>query len=257
MNPRITFGILGPIVINETDGKSSHPTGREARVLAALLLSVNKAVSTHDLIEIVWDDSPPASPETALHNVVYRLRRTLEKATTSATIEKEADGYSLQADPMIVDARRFECMLASAESEEAAAAKQTLTDAMELWRGEPFGTQMNGTPLFHAEAQRLAAKRWIAIEDRIKHDLATRNHREIVPELVSLTTKAPIRETLWAYLMAALYRSDQRGRALQAYQQAKHYLAGELGIEPGRSLQELAQAIVDQDDDAVAALIAG
>ncbi len=257
MKPEITFGILGPIVINDADGSASHPSGREARVLAALLLSVNNAVPTHDLIATVWADTPPASPETALHNVVYRLRRTIEEARVNAAIEKEADGYSLRADPMIVDSMRFERMLENAESEVGATAHKILSDAISLWRGEPFGAQMNGTQMFHAEAERLTALRWIAIEDRIKCDLTADNHREVIPELVSLTTRAPIRETLWGYLMAALYRSDQRGRALQAYKQAQRYFAEELDIEPGRQLQELAQAIVDQDDDAVTALTAG
>ncbi|MDJ0665385.1 MAG: AfsR/SARP family transcriptional regulator [Acidimicrobiia bacterium] len=248
MTPPITFGILGPIVINRPDGTSSHPTGREAKVLAAMLLSINKSIPTFDLISIVWGDSPPASPETALHNVVYRLRRTLEDTGVAATIEKAADGYGLMADPMVVDAARFEWLLATADRENGATAREVLDDAMDLWRGEPFGSRLNGSQLFHAETQRLTALRWLAVEDRIRHDLASGGHREVIPELVGLTTMAPIRETLWAFLIAALYLSDQRGRALQAYQQARAHLAEAIGVEPGRPLQELVGAVVDQDD---------
>ncbi len=254
MEPPIAFGILGPLVISRADGTTSHPTGREAKVLAAMLLSPNKSIPNHDLIEIVWGDKPPASPDTALHNVVYRLRRNLEEAGVPATIEKAPDGYGLMADPMIVDATRFECLVATAERENETAARACLTDAIALWRGEPFGSQLNGSHLFSAETQRLNALRWLAIEDRFRHELAAGNHREMIPELVGLTTKAPIRENLWALLIAALYRSDQRGRALQAYQQARNYLADELGIEPGRALQELAGAVVDQDDELVTKL---
>ena len=47
--------------------------------------------------------------------------------------------------------------------------------------------------------------------------------------------------------MLALYRSGRQAEALAAYQRARRVLVDELGIEPGRSLRELEQAILEQD----------
>ena len=47
--------------------------------------------------------------------------------------------------------------------------------------------------------------------------------------------------------MLALYRSGRQAEALDAYQQARKMLAEELGLEPGRRLQELEGAILRQD----------
>jgi predicted ATPase len=47
--------------------------------------------------------------------------------------------------------------------------------------------------------------------------------------------------------MLALYRSGRQAEALQAYRDARSALVDELGIEPGRRLQELEQAILRQD----------
>jgi Bacterial transcriptional activator domain len=47
--------------------------------------------------------------------------------------------------------------------------------------------------------------------------------------------------------MLALYRSGRQSEALDAYQQARRLLAEELGLEPGRRLQELEGAILRQD----------
>src|SRR5438093_6114183 len=47
--------------------------------------------------------------------------------------------------------------------------------------------------------------------------------------------------------MLALYRSGRQAEALDAYQAARHALVEELGIEPGRSLRELHQAMLRQD----------
>ena len=47
--------------------------------------------------------------------------------------------------------------------------------------------------------------------------------------------------------MLCLYRSGRQAEALEAYQQARTALVEELGIEPGRSLRDLHQAILNQD----------
>ena len=47
--------------------------------------------------------------------------------------------------------------------------------------------------------------------------------------------------------MLALYRSGRQAEALTAYRDARHALVDELGIEPGRALRELEQAILRQD----------
>ena len=47
--------------------------------------------------------------------------------------------------------------------------------------------------------------------------------------------------------MLALYRSGRQAEALEAYQDGRDGLVEELGIEPGRELRELQQAILNQD----------
>ena len=86
-----------------------------------------------------------------------------------------------------------------------------------------------------------------AIEERIDADLACGRAGELVAELEELLRREPFRERLLAQLMLALYRSGQSARALEAYRAARHRLADELGLEPGRSLQELERAMLTQD----------
>jgi class 3 adenylate cyclase len=49
--------------------------------------------------------------------------------------------------------------------------------------------------------------------------------------------------------MLALYRSGRQAEALDAYQRARNTLVDELGIEPGRELRALHQAILNQDPE--------
>src|SRR4029079_5829615 len=50
-----------------------------------------------------------------------------------------------------------------------------------------------------------------------------------------------------ALLILVLYRCGRQAEALAAYQEARRALVDELGIEPGKPLRDLHQAVLNQD----------
>src|SRR5207247_7341451 len=86
-----------------------------------------------------------------------------------------------------------------------------------------------------------------ALAERIEAELRLGRHGELVPELEALVDEHPLRERLSRQRMLALYRCGRQVEALEAYQAARRELVEELGIEPGRELRELHQAILRQD----------
>src|SRR5262249_50510592 len=70
---------------------------------------------------------------------------------------------------------------------------------------------------------------------------------DLVAELEALVARQPLRERLRGQLMTALYRCGRQAEALEVYQDARRALVHELGLEPGRALQKLEQAILRQD----------
>ena len=66
-------------------------------------------------------------------------------------------------------------------------------------------------------------------------------------QLEALVREHPSRERLVGQLMVALYRSGRQADALESYRVARRRLVDELGLEPGRELQELERAILAQD----------
>ena len=85
------------------------------------------------------------------------------------------------------------------------------------------------------------------IEDRIAAELELDRHADAVAELEGLVLEHPLRERLREQLMTALYRSGRQAEALGVYQDARRALVDELGLEPGRALQQLHAAILRQE----------
>src|SRR5262249_60815867 len=72
-------------------------------------------------------------------------------------------------------------------------------------------------------------------------------HADVAGEVETLGAEHPLRESLTRLLMLALYRSGRQAEALRAYQEMRHRLVEDLGIEPGESLQLLQRAILQHD----------
>jgi hypothetical protein len=101
--------------------------------------------------------------------------------------------------------------------------------------------------LSEAERPRLEEARLGALGDRIDAELALGSHNRLVVELTGLVAVDPLREQFRGQLMLTLYRCGRQADALASYQDYRHSLADELGIDPGRELQDLHKAILAAD----------
>ena len=78
-------------------------------------------------------------------------------------------------------------------------------------------------------------------------ELGCGNHNGLVGELEQLVTEYPLRERMWGQRMVALYRCGRQAESLRAYDELRVLLRDELGIPPSPLVQELNQAILNQD----------
>ena len=127
-------------------------------------------------------------------------------------------------------------------------ASDLFRQALDLWRGSAF-SDLADEPSLLGEIGRLEEERLQAIEGRMDADLALGRHTEVVAELDDLTRRWPLREHLWTQRMLALYRAERPAEALAAYREARSTLVDELGVEPGRMLQQLNERILLQDPE--------
>jgi DNA-binding SARP family transcriptional activator/tetratricopeptide (TPR) repeat protein len=227
-------------------------------ILAALALRAGQALSYDELAEIVWDGAPPVAARVAIRNYVKRLRHVLGPMAGRRILTRDP-GYALDAVPDEVDALRFTALsmraaaavrqLKEAPRDHTSGALGTwdvLGEALGLWRGQPLA-DVPSHMLVAAEVPRLDALRMQALEWRMDAGLAQGRHAELAGELAQLVAEHPLRERFQAQLMLALYRCGRQAEALAAYQRARRMLVDELGVEPGRELQDLQAGILAGD----------
>jgi DNA-binding SARP family transcriptional activator len=248
------FRVLGPLEARREGRQLPLGGSKQRALLATLLVHANEVLSSDRLIDVLWGERPPASAAKALHVYVSQLRKLFDPTRATGTREgllvTASSGYMLRLENEELDLQRFmrlreEARQALADDEPAEAGR-LLRDALELWRGAALADLAN-EPFARDEAARLEELRLSTFEARIEADLRVGRHADLVGELEALVADHPFRESLRGRLMLALYRSGRQAEALDTYQDARRALVDELGIEPGRPLRELHQAILRQD----------
>lgn len=240
------FRLLGPLEVDD-DGREVALGPKQQALLAILLLHRGEAVRADRLIDDLYGEHPPRSATKSLQAHLSRLRKALGDGCTFRTTP---GGYVLSVEPGRLDLDRLEVLVDQGRRALSAgdpeAASTSLTEALTLWRGVPLA-DFRYADWAQSEIGRLEEQRVSILEDRIESDLALGRHADLVGELEAIINEHPLRERLRVQLMLALYRSGRQAEALEAYQAARRTLVDELGIDPGRSLRELEQAVLRQD----------
>jgi DNA-binding SARP family transcriptional activator/DNA polymerase III delta prime subunit len=245
------FSILGALTIsNGHESVALHPS-KPATLLAALLLRPNDVVSVASLQRAIWGDRPPANARTMLHTCVLRLRRLLadfDVVANANAIETVPGGYRFPASADTLDLVRFRDLVRAASGAEAPTEElRLLVEASRLWRGVPLANVRSDT-LERDEIPRLTEE-WLQVtERRFAIELTLGGHRQVLPELRVVSAAHPGDERFRQQLIEALYRAGRKADALAEYRTLKSYLRDELGLQPGRLLQDLELTILRGED---------
>lgn len=240
------FKILGPLEIAVGSERLELGGTRQQIVIATLLLSANRVVTTERLLEAIYGEDLPPTSRSQVQISISALRRLFAARSRETIISTHAHGYVIQVDNGRLDSQEFERLVAGARAARDAnhleKALACYRDALRLWRGPA----LDGidSQLIRVAATRLDEQRIATNEDRVHLELELGRHHELVGELIELVKEFPLREQLRRQLMLALYRCDRTAEALQVYRQTRRTLIDELGIEPSERLQHLEQAIL-------------
>ncbi len=248
----IEIQVLGPVTIVHEDRRIEMSSTRVRTVLALLALSWRTPLRFEYLMDELWPERSLGNARNALQASMLRLRRLIEEVTGrpgDELVRTVGGGYLLDVHRDAVDANRFIDLVERGSQHverDPELAIDLLRQALKLWRGSAL-TGVSDGPRCRAEAARLEERLLSAREDLITARLASGECRAVVSELAELSVEHPERERFSEQLMLALYRSGRQTEALDVFHHARKRLASELGLEPGRALRELYQAILVHD----------
>ncbi|MEU3889370.1 BTAD domain-containing putative transcriptional regulator [Streptomyces sp. NPDC029041] len=240
------FQLLGPFAARHEGRPVLLGSRRQERcLLAVLLLHAGHSVPTGRLIDLLWDDAPPASARATVHTYVGRLRAALRPYGVS--VETRHDGYAVERGPHRIDAREFtELVGHAADARDPVERIGHYDRALALWQG-PLLADVADDRLRSRLDGGLGELRLSAVERRAEAQLGMGLPERVVADLTPLLPEHPARERLVAAQMTALHRTGRRAEALRLYDRTRALLATDLGIGPGRELRTLHERMLSGD----------
>ncbi|MEV6906803.1 BTAD domain-containing putative transcriptional regulator [Amycolatopsis sp. NPDC051071] len=228
------FRVLGPVQCRSGARPVKLAGPRQERILAALLLGADRVVSVSRLVDVVWDEDPPATATRQIRNLTTALKRALvAEGALEDVLTAEGPGFVLR--PLTFDLRTFEDHVSRGEFREALA----------CWRG-PALSGVDSAAL-RGEADELDERRLSVVERCLDEEISA--GEDAVAELTALVAEHPFREAFVGLLMRALHQQGRQADALNAYRQAQTRLADELGLDPGPKLRELCERILRDEPE--------
>lgn len=244
--PQPVFAALGPLRVWNGSTDCAPRTPKVLQVLSLLVVRTNRIVSTEAIIEELWGERIPRTALTTIQTYIYQLRRLIEREQLATSGEQmlvtQSPGYLLQIQAGQLDLERFGELRARGRQQFAhgrfAEASTDLRAALHLWTQDPLANVKLGTHL-KAHVLDLQEQHRTTAQLAIEADIELGRHRELVPELSSLTTRHSTDEWFHRQLMRVLDRCGRRSDALHVYWSLRSTLGQELGIEPSQETQRL------------------
>ncbi|MFG2133544.1 BTAD domain-containing putative transcriptional regulator [Streptomyces sp. NPDC048751] len=242
--------LLGPVEVSSGGTRIPLNGAKPTAILAAMVVHLGEVLSAERLVDLVWEEEPPATARALVATHVSGLRRALAGTAGGEAIRTRSPGYVAELPPSAVDARRFEDAFAAGRAAALAGRAEEAVDILQaasrLWRGQD-ALEGLGQSFARVEAMRLAELRLEAQEYRFTAELALDRRTDLVAELVAHVAAHPLRERPRGQLMTALFRTGRVADALRCYEEGRRLLRSELGIDPGQELRTLHQALLRAD----------
>ncbi|MBP2328516.1 DNA-binding SARP family transcriptional activator [Kibdelosporangium banguiense] len=224
-----------------------------------LLVEPNRVVAVERLVDAVWDTTPPSTAKEQIRICVSSIRRKLVAGGVPNPIVTRPPGYFIKCTKQDLDLLAFESFVADGRADAVrhryAEAAEAFSRALALWRGNPLAgvnSRLIESIGVGFDERRLAVtEEYVAAQLRLDDGQDPARQHELISELGELVATNPFREQLRAQLMIALHRAGRRAEALETYRSGRQLFVEKLGLEPGRELVRIEQAILRGDNETV------
>ncbi|GIE81757.1 SARP family transcriptional regulator [Actinoplanes philippinensis] len=216
------FRVLGPVRAGRDDAEADLGTPQQRVVLAVLVAGAGGPVAAATIADVLWRDDPPRSASSTIQQYVSRLRRALG---TPDVIRRVRGGYRLDGDDL--DVLTWRGLVAGGRAGEA----------LRVWSG-PVAADLPAESREHPVFAGLAREHAAVLCAAADQALASGRAGELTGALQLAVTWYPYDEAVHARLIRVLAATGRRADALRHFHTVREALTGELGVEPGKLLQD-------------------
>ena len=237
------YAILGPLRVGGADGAIELKAAKQRALLAFLLLSHREeGVPMTRLVDVLWGDHPPATATKALQVYVSQLRRDARREHDRHPLVRLRDRRRAGQ----LDLERFETLVARRRERAAGGGRRAAARGAGAVPRAAAGRRAaarargdRGRPAGRAAAGRARAA------DRGRP--RARPPRGARGRAGGADRRAPVPRALPRAADARAVPRRPPGRRAGGFRRARTILVEELGLDPGRELQQLEAAILAQD----------
>jgi DNA-binding SARP family transcriptional activator/tetratricopeptide (TPR) repeat protein len=241
----VRYRLLGPVEVQADGAVLAVPRRRQRAILAYLLLNHDQAISADRIAEAMWAGAGPSTARNQVQTELSRLRRLLRGGGAADPVTTTPYGYRIEVAAGELDLDEFTALVRrAAESTAGPEAINLLRSALDLWTGPA----LDGVTAAYAPPRRLLLEESLlrTYHQLFDRELAEGGHLRVTAELRALVAAHPLRESLTAQLVLALYRGGRQADALAAIRRLREALS-EDGLEPSREMRELEVAVLRSD----------
>jgi DNA-binding SARP family transcriptional activator len=246
LGDEVHLQLCGRLVVRVGDCRLENLLPSRQGRLLFVYLAVNRLRPVHrdELIEAIWGEQAPATPEAALAALVSRLRRVLGAERMPAHGELRL----VLPDDVFID------LEAAAEAIHRAESAVRRQDWAEVWAPARVALHTALRGFLPGEDAP-----WVEQQQRRLEEMVLRSYECIAAsglelggsELdaarragTALMERMPYRESGYRYLMEVLHREGNDGEALMVYERLRSLLRDDLGADPSRATQEFHQRLL-------------
>jgi DNA-binding SARP family transcriptional activator/tetratricopeptide (TPR) repeat protein len=250
---QVRLQVLGPLRVWR-DGLELDTGPRQQRsLLALLLIREGRPISLTDLVGQVWGTDPPVSAVNVVHKYVGALRRLLEpglpRRSAGSYLLRHGTGYRFTTDPETLDLAMFHRFVDAARDELAEGhldgALDRYLDALRLCYG-PAGDALAGSSAAAAAFASIDNEFFDAAVAAAELSVRAGRPAEVLGPLRTAARMGRLNEPVHACLITTLTAAGQQAEALAHHRMIRDRIAAELGIDPGRELQDAQRQVLTQ-----------
>ncbi|MDX3639815.1 BTAD domain-containing putative transcriptional regulator [Streptomyces sp. MB09-02B] len=247
----LRVGVLGPLTLRVSGAPVDVAAAKQRDLLGLLALQPGVSVGQDELVDILWDGSPPATCVNLVHTYVARLRRLLApaagaRAASDAVLRRTRTGYQLSLEQGQSDAAEFTGIALATADDTPRETVLRASTGLGLWRGAVLADAPHSVRE-HPAAVSLTRLRMSLVQAYADGALTLGRPADALHELQKAADLDPMHEGVHARMMLALAASGQQAAALGLFGMLRTRLDDQLGVAPGPEVTEAHLRVLRMD----------